>query len=437
MPYRPLVTLATIGIIATWPMPAQAQGAVAGRSGGLFGATRSDATDRNRFNVTFAATEGFDSEVPAELRTGIPSTGPQSGGWSTMLTTAAEYMNAGRRLQIGGAAQSAVRIYHQLDSVSYASHSGSVHARLQLARSAAFQVAQTLAYSPSYLFELFPDAELPRLEDPIAVNPEYRVRETESYVHNTSVTLDVGAKRGSSFAVSGNFGQTTFSSQALERPTLRNYGGQARYSQGIRRNVNLSAGYEYRGGELNLAPFAEQRLSIGAQYSLALSTSRRATFRFDVSPSWLDVPETSGAPFTGRARGVHGSLALDYQFLRTWRASAAYSRSFEYVAVLAEPVVANSARVDLSGLIGRRLDVAVSAGYSVGESALSLTTDELETYTGTSTMRFALTRGFALFTEYFYYVYDDRGQSLLAPQLPSQFEQHGVRVGATVWVPVF
>jgi hypothetical protein len=424
-------------IVAT-AIPAQAQSAGEQRTGGLFGATRSDASDRNRLNVIFAATEGFQSAVPTEFQIGLPSAGPQSGGWSTMLTTSADYLKDGRRLQVGASAQSAFRLYHELDDVSSTSHSGSVHARLQLARTATLRLAQTAAYSPSYLFELFPSAELPRLEDPITVNPEYRLRETESYVYGTGVTFEAGSKRGSSVAVSGDYGETHFSDPSIDQPRMKSLGGRARYSLGVGRNAGLSAEYEYRGGELGLAPFREQRLNIGADYSLALSSSRRASFRFVISPAWLDVPESAqGTPFTGTARGIHGSLAIDYQFLRTWRASAGYSRSFEYVAVLTEPIRANSARADLSGLLGRRWDVTVSAAYAVGESALSLNTGQLESYTSTTTLRFALTRGFALYTEYLYYLYDTQGQSLLAPELPRTFEQHGIRIGATIWVPVF
>ena len=43
-------------------------------------------------------------------------------------------------------------------------------------------------------------------------------------------------------------------------------------------------------------------------------------------------------------------------------------------------------------------------------------------------------RSFALYSEYLYYYYDLRGQAGLAPGLPSVFEQHGIRVGFTLFV---
>jgi hypothetical protein len=82
--------------------------------------------------------------------------------------------------------------------------------------------------------------------------------------------------------------------------------------------------------------------------------------------------------------------------------------------------------------------VSASAGFAAGESALTFGgRNQLDTYTGTVRARFALARAFALYTEYFYYVYEQRGLLPLAPGLPRTFEQHGIRAGLTVWVPVF
>jgi hypothetical protein len=387
--------------------------------------------------VQFALTEGFESEIPPEFQARIPNSGPQSGGWSTMLTTSADYLNAGRRLQVGGTAQSAFRYYQQLDKVSSASHSGGLQARLQLSRTATLQLNQTAAYSPSYLFQLFPNAELPGLEEPIAPAAEYQVRETESYSFATDALIAVGSARGHRLAVSGNYARTELRKQLLERPDMITYSGRARYSHGVGRTGVLSTEYEYRVGEVGLTPYAQHLVNISGEYSKALSSSRRATFRFTVSPSTMEMPDSAqSAAITGRVSKLQGSGAVDYQFLRTWRASASYRRGVEYVAVLTEPVFSDSGRADLSGLLGGRVDVTVSAAVAKGQSALTRNTQRLDTYTGTARVRVALTRALALSTEYFYYFYDQRGSSL-APGLPSTFEQHGIRAGLVLWVPVF
>ena len=161
------------------------------------------------------------------------------------------------------------------------------------------------------------------------------------------------------------------------------YSGRAKYSHGVGRSSVVSAEYEYRVGELGLAPLPEHRINLGGEYSRALSTSRRATFRFNISPSSLEISElTPNAPVTGRVYRLQGDASVDYQFRRTWRASGSYLRSVEYVAVLTRPVFADSVRADLTGLVARRVDVSISAGYAAGDSALTRDSNQLETYYG-------------------------------------------------------
>ena len=64
---------------------------------------------------------------------------------------------------------------------------------------------------------------------------------------------------------------------------------------------------------------------------------------------------------------------------------------------------------------------------------ISRTTQNLSTYTGEARIRYALTRTFALYSEYLYYYYDLGGQAHLAPGLPSVYKQHGIRVGFMVF----
>ena len=437
MPFRQFVTLATIGVVAMWAIPVYGQGDGAQRSGGLFGATRSDTGDRNRLNVLFAASQGFESNIPVEFRSQVPNSGPQPGGYSTLFTTSADYMNAGRRLEFAGTAQSAFR-YYQRAKVSSTSHSAGLRAQVQLSREATLQISQTAAYSPSYLFQLFPSPELPLLEEPIAPALEYQFRETESYSYRTRVFLDAGSAQASRFSLAADYGHTDFRRQVVERPDVETYGGRGKYTYSVGRSARVSAEYQYRAAELGFAPYTEHRVNFGGEYSRALSTSRRATVRVSLSPSWLDISDSApSAPVTGRVFRLQGQGQFDYQFRRTWRASGSYRRSVEYVPVALEPVFANSVRVGVSGLIARMVDVSGSAGYADGESALSRRSRQLDTYTGTARVRFALTRGFALYTEYFYYFYDLRGPSLLPPGLANTFEQQGMRAGLMLWVPVF
>jgi hypothetical protein len=420
--------------MAATASPSYAQGT---RSGGLFGATRSDTGRGDTFNVTFTASEAYDTEVPAEFRNRISQSGPQSGGYSTMLSTALEYSNIGRRGRITGTGQTAFRYYQRVSELSSVSHNGAVGARWDFNRNTNLSLNQTAAYSPSYLYQLFPGVTVPEPGVAPVETTDYRVHETESYNYGTNVSLGIGSARRNRFTVSGDYRHTDHRRELVERPDLSVYTGRAKYARGLGRSASLSAEYEYKTGEFGFGQAVENRLNIGAEYSMALATSRRATFRFEIGPSALDISEAAvNAPVTGRIYRVQGEGAIDYQFRRTWRAGASFRRSLEYVPLFVEPIYADSARLELSGLITRRVDVSAAAGLAQGESALNRLNSSLDTYTATARARFAMTRSLALYTEYLYYYYDLRGQSALAPDLPPTVDQHSVRVGLTLWIPI-
>ena len=167
---------------------------------------------------------------------------------------------------------------------------------------------------------------------------------------------------------------------------------------------------------------------------------------FNVSPSTLEIPESALTAFAigpvqtsvdgpvlsvveGRLYRLQGDASVEYQFRPNWRATGSYRRGVEYLAVLAEPVFADGARVELAGLITSRMDVSAKSGYATGASAIYRGTQNLDTYTAEVRIRYALTRSSALYSEYFYYYYDLRGQARLAPDLPSVFKQHAIRAG--------
>ena len=171
------------------------------------------------------------------------------------------------------------------------------------------------------------------------------------------------------------------------------------------------------------------------RYSRALSISRRANFRVNITPSTLEITEsTFNDAVAGRVYRMQGDASVEYQFRRTWRASGTVQRGVDYLAVLAEPIFSDAGRFSLEGLLTRRIDLLATAGYATGASVVNRSS-QLDTYTGNVRLRFALTRTLAFYSEYLYIHYDQRGQ-LLAPEIPRAFEQHGVRIGLTLWASV-
>ena len=174
----------------------------------------------------------------------------------------------------------------------------------------------------------------------------------------------------------------------------------------------------------------EHRMTMGVEYGHALSVSRRLSLRADVTPTRTTLP----ASVTGsveRLDKIDTALTFTYPIRLGWETAATYQRGFEYVAGLEAPIFVDAARVNLNGLIGRRIDVHATAAYVDGISAYRQN-DQLEGYTANVRMRLAWTRSVAAFSEYVYYRYNFQAR-LLAVDLPSSFEQNSVRVGLAFW----
>jgi hypothetical protein len=411
---------------------------------GLFGGPLSETGRGQRFNVTFMVSQAYDTEIPAELRARLPQNDPQLGGFSTMLGTSAEYTNTGRRGQIVGSGQTSFRYSRQLAEVAPVSHSGAIGARVNLSRTASVEANQTVAYSPSYLYQLFPGVTPPGLGEAVAAAPEFRVDQTDSYNYGTTGTLAVGSERGNRFTASADYQHTEYRGDIVTRPNLTTYGRRAGYSRGVGRNVTVSTEYEYRTGQFEFGDAKEHRVNIGADYSRALSSTRRATFRIRLSPSFMDIPEDDpDALVTGRVRRLQADGTAEFQLHRAWQTGASYRRNTEYTPAFLEPVLTDSISAQVTGLITRRLDVTASTGYARVGSALNRgdtplePESQLDTYVVTVKLRYAMSRRLALYTEYLYYVYELRGETLLAPDLPPTFEQSGIRVGLVFALPLF
>jgi hypothetical protein len=219
-------------------------------------------------------------------------------------------------------------------------------------------------------------------------------------------------------------------------------------------NVGFSAGYNYRSGEFGYGELTQEHgVTIGLDYSIALSRTRRLDFHLEAGPSRLGlgsvlVPATSEPIGDDSAVDPGGieqptvdealvrlstEASVTYPFRRNWKTAARYRRSVEYLAVLGQPALSDAARLELSGLLTRRIDLQASLGYALAASALSAN-QGMEAYTGQVALRYALNRALALSAEYTHYYYDLRKQASLAPHLPRTFEQNSVRLGVVLFI---
>src|SRR5437899_3337626 len=179
-------------------------------SGGLFGATRTEVGGRDKLDVMVDVNEALDSELPPEFRSRVPQADLQSGGFSTMLTASADYARNRRRLQLAGTALTAFRYYQRLGEVAAVSHSAGLGATVRLPKQGSLQISQTAAYSPSYLYQLFPTTALPAAEESIPANPDYRIDQIASYSYGTNMALAFGSPHGTRVTTTAEYRHTNY-----------------------------------------------------------------------------------------------------------------------------------------------------------------------------------------------------------------------------------
>jgi hypothetical protein len=246
------------------------------------------------------------------------------------------------------------------------------------------------------------------------------------------VTLAFG--RRTRFSASAGYDRIDFSRQQDDERDFQSSSFSVQVGRSLRRNFGMDAQFEHRRGDFGFSgSTSEQRVRIGADYSRAFSRGRRALVRVNVTSSSMDLGRTASDEVPrGRSYRTLADLSAEYTIRRTWRAFGSVSRTVEHVALLTEPVVSNSTYVGVSGLLRRRVDLAARAGY-VTTNSVADSDRQLDSYTGNVRIRFAATRSLALYGEYVYFSYDLAQYQRVASDLPSSFNQHGIRIGLMVW----
>ena len=87
---------------------------------------------------------------------------------------------------------------------------------IKLPKQTNFKVDSTAAYSPSYLYQLFPVGTPPALGEAIPTNPDYQIADHESYTYRTRAELSFGSRLGTMLTTSGEFNRTEFEQEVGE-----------------------------------------------------------------------------------------------------------------------------------------------------------------------------------------------------------------------------
>jgi hypothetical protein len=406
---------------------------------GLFGATRAGTDARDRLTFQMSLSEAFDSQVPVEFRSRRPGN-LALGRYSSLFSGSADYVHGQRHVDVLASASSYVRYNAALRQVAAGPQSGRLGATFHLPETGSLSIGEDAAYSPSYLYELFPGDVTQDPDAPPPVNADYRIDTARSYSYRSHAELHYGSAIGTRMSAAANYRLADYRGQR-DRPDLHAYEAGATISHAPSRSKSFSVGYFRRSGRHGAGAWTgEQELRIGLSISPALSATRRVAFKLTVTPTLIDrstpALEVDGEPPTSSQRRrtmVQGNAGINYPFTLQWTASAGYRRGVDYLAVLTEPVITDAGTAGITGVIGRRVSISAEARYGTSLKLRTDGHDRLKTATASARARFALSRSLALFTEYLYYYYDRGAQSPLVPDLPAHYQQHSARVGVLLF----
>ena len=447
----PLLVFVVAAAIAAGGVELCAQGTGTQPSGAL-------SKGRQQLNLSVASTSAYDVDAPREASaaTFLPGA-DQAAGYSAMLESGADYTFKGRRLQVRANGGSAQRYLRPLDHVlpsSFGSvnHAGSLAISNHWSRTT-LSFNQTALYTSSPLYSFFapsatetsPATATPSEAAPASpASPVYGMNTFKGYSYGSAMTLSHNVTRRSGVALTAEWQQQRTESVGTTSGTqqLKMYGGGVQLMHRIARNTSATSRLLYRMSDVQYMTAAvsrrltEQGVEFGLEQRQPLSGTRHLTIGGTAGVSTMLVPQLVGADTSERRyTQFWGQMALNYELTRTWRASASYRQGIDYLAGLSEPVSARTVSATTTGLLSRRVDLAVSAAYSSGASALNLTNSVFDTYTGDVRLRYSPTLLFATYVQYVYYFYDSRGTLPLVPGMPSSLDRNSIRAGLVVRLP--
>jgi hypothetical protein len=442
IPSRALALVAA-GTVALWCAPVDAQ--VISRPPrayrGLFGGSQTIDPNRVRQEASFAlnAMGGYDDNAQEGSGDG-PPTAPIGPGYTGVFDTSLRYFRgrAARsfRVDLGGSHTA----YRDVPLPGSTSGTLGLNGVSDLGRRSTIAVGANVGYFSQLA-----------LNGPLASvgSPEFQpsapslsgVQERQSIQTGGTATLThqfTNRLRNSlAYAFSDTRYENEIGGQRQHRVETTLYRRVGRWS-------SLLGSYEYGNTQFGLGPedpgrpLLEHRVSGGLDVQKRLSPSR--TWTTSVQAGAMHI-ESASVPslvrYTLWTPFVEASTQIDTW--RNWNFVGTYRRGAQALSGVdaAEAFVTDSASASLGGLLTDRLDLVFSGGFSVGSVGEEVETQsDYRTGSGSVQFRVALSRSLALVTSYHHYRYRF-DNTLLPPGVPSNYQRNALRVGVSIWLPLY
>lgn len=426
------------------PTGTQGPGGTARPYQGLFGGAGVNVNAHQTVNLSASFGENYDNTTG--LGSGpVPGISPlQSTGFYQNIAPSLDIMLRGERMQLSASGGSDVRYYRSFGEFVAVDHYEAATLTAQVAHHTTMFVSESIAYTPASLYALFPTLTVPAAGELVTPGGNYTATDTRSLTSFVAAGLNRTLSGRGSLSFNTDYRSTQYIGSPTGLSDLRSYDIGGTYSYALNRDGKLRLGYTYRQAQYSTTgpQPVEHDIDIGVDYRWPLSRTRRTTFGFNVGSTVVNgtlgtvqgIPSPS-AEFSRQFR-VTGDALLTHQIGRSWRVRGIYNRGVGMIEGFPGPVFSDAWTAATDGYLNRRTDLVGSIAYANGQELLAARASNYLGYTGNLNIRFAMSKTWALYTEYVYYRYDLKGTVTLPPSLANSLDRSGVRVGLTLWAPL-
>lgn len=399
-----------------WPRAADAQ---SGRAfTGLFG-QGSNTRRPESLDFTMSANNGYDTggeqlgSSDQQLR--------RDGGYSTLDSALRFTRTRAKRIFTLNGSES-LRYEPQLGDMLSLSYDAGASLLTPLGHTRKLTLSGSGGYTPWYQFQLFPSLPPEAGALPQAPSNDYLLtkQSATSLASSVSMTQDLGHLSGLQLA----YDLRSIRFTDVNRDLLTK-SASVGFTRRATRFTVFRIGASMRDGRYgrSITSVRTEEIDVGFDY-----VRRRTAISAGTGMSFFPAGGETNTRMTGNA-------TLRFELARKWTSSFQYNRSLQFVEALTVPFLSDSLSAGLTGQVTRRLNLGMTAGYSTGQVGVLAEGGQYGTYTGSGQVMFALSRHYALYSEYLYYHYSFSEQDLLGA-LPPLLDRHTARFGLRLWYPL-
>jgi len=414
---------------------------------GLFGGAQPLSSRSQSLDLTLSGFGGWDepNDVgpqvnPQDTSDRVDIEGPYSGASTTLV-----YTRPGENLILRGVASGFYGYFPDNESPSYTSSSAALDARsgFDLGRRTRLTLSELVGWSTDY--RLGYGSGTPGSDIPLAsgsTNFDNSLERAPSLDTQSRIEFSHRLSRKASLTALYNYRYVYYfdTSDDEPLPNGQDHHVGIRYDYRLTQYATFRAGYGYRRSpsrtdDTNEGVFHD--VDLGVNYNRTLSFSRRTRLSFNTGSTIVinQAQGEDGSTFGDPQPYIIGGAQLTHELGRTWQAFADYNRSVSFLDGFTSPSLNDRASAGVGGLMGRRTDLSSGVSWSTG--SIGLDENNYHAWHASAQVRFALTRGLALFGSYYYYMHEFGASVQLPRGVVSSLDRQGVRVGLTTWVPLW